>query len=462
MLSNLPQDVRLGSAGLVSKALNSAAAAATDAIVVSFQPDRDSEEVQQARTRALQAYLTHHGRHVLSLQLHNFTQTLEAPLPCPRLLSLHISGPPGVTKVPKLHLGPSNNCPGLLASCTTSLTSLKLKRFTLSHQPGDMDLYNVSRLVNLCELVVEGVPNSREWLPCGGLSTLVRLTSVDLSVIEMSDVHQDSRLSRLSVLRIWSVRECLALTLTLDAFMRLPASLQQLRLGHGIRLAPAALASASQLTQLELSGVSVETHELMSSGEWLLKALARLQKLDSLVLHGLYVDLPPPSNAYTALVASSSLQKLVVRFCGLPDCLWMQHAFPPARSLVGLKHFAALDGDFGEPVVGALGVVHVVRCLPNLQDLELLVAPSAVSAATALAALTGLTLIVEDSEVEEGDATAALAAVAGLTRLRRLGFSFLTQNATKPALLELTALRRLTHINISSPEWEASNQVRLR
>ena len=155
-----------------------------------------------------------------------------------------------------------------------------------------------------------------------------------------------------------------------------------------------------------------------------------------------------PASAYSALTASSKLQRLALHQCNLPAGVW-QHMFPAGRQLPHLQELDISWVNYPDPAAAPEGSC-LVSCCPgvrvlHMQELE--------CSAELLTPLTGLIGLRELSWGSDRRASAGLEVVCQLTGLERL--SLRVYGEPGGLLLQLTQLQLLTHLKyqLFVSEW---------
>lgn len=456
ILQHLPQSDCLRAA-LVNSNWHQAACAAASVLCISLKRDTPARK-QRRLADSAESYLEHHGRHATSLTM-QWPDRLLAELPCARLASLDINSV-AYNTWPRLQLGPRDGRSGVLGSCAAGLTSLKLSNCTIALAS---DLLSLSELVSLQVLDVSSVINASEEfvvLPdCVLPSLQQQLTCLRLRSVGGVDGVELGRLG-LSVLELCDIRDPANDTLWLKT---LPATLREIELGGDVALDPLSLASAPQLRVIDLDYSMIRPQVGMSGGVALLSGVAGLSHLESLSLSTLTpeVEWPPTSAAYTALSASSKLQRLEVRDCGLPagvwDCVWSRSSCLPEMHSFQMSESDLVDGSS----MSVEAVLGLARVCPSLSDLEITLSQaSAVAALQSLPALTYLDVsLAADSRQSMND---CMQQICGLTALRCLelhqGGRELLEPNVSALLLPLTGLRQLTRLLVygGPTEWLSS------
>jgi hypothetical protein len=249
----------------------------------------------------------------------------------------------------------------------------------------------------------------------------------------------------------------------------LPVSLRQMHLS-GARLRASVLHHLTDLSRLHVQSCGVlapapDTQALMSLP-------AQLPALQDFECSSLSLDWPASPAPFSALFSSSSLQRLVVRNCGVPDRFW-ERAFLQrggAASLPQLRHLSMFQDNERADVAsdewdldifpGSLQATRAVASTcPALESLQLAWPPGAaqqVSAALVqLSALTALTVSCHQLHGLEEDQSCMRSIAATLTRLLRLELSYFNSEHEDMArvLLPLTALRQLESLTVEgAPE----------
>jgi len=440
VLQHVPMSQRLSSCALVCQKFKAAAVAATDCIEATL--------FEQPAVDNLTTYLQQHGRHLTRLILNgectDDDSDLNWPklehLPCQRLQELHLVSL-------DFRWGPDEDRPSVLDNAT-AITRLEIQdsNFYLPAVSVLSDLQHLSLIDCSCQF--EGRISSSAF----AFYRLQQLTYLGLSGLRLRQNLDASlcHISSITGLHTLHIKDCSEL-MSVTPGLSLPPSLQHLELyytQYGV-FEPSVLAAATQLTHLDL-----QTDEDMGGvrdGACVLEVLSKLQHLDYLNFSPLECNLPPPSPAYQAWVASSSkLRVLHVGSCDLPDGA-LAHIFPSAPSLVVLPRLEELYVYQIPP--GAMA--GVMRCCPALQRLALggeLPGCTHLAALSQLSALTRLEVTLEaDDDSRDGASTAAtIQSLAGLTRLQEFSATVPIGEGGRVTrrhdLLPLTALRQLTKL----------------
>jgi hypothetical protein len=274
------------------------------------------------------------------------------------------------------------------------LTSLKLAGFRLQSRPGqaNCDLTPLQSLTRLVELDLSFV--SKVTVAAGALSSLCCLTCLRLSV--SNDVE------------------------------------------------PGVLAGKTRLQHLQLESCSIAGGAVGVAQ--LLSQLQHLQQLTHLTLACSLVTVDednPPAAAYSALTASSTLQRLDVCGCTMPVGVW-QHIFPAGRQLPRLQSLNVSsvrqpDGDQSAAPDGD----RLVGCCPGLQDLEMRFLPCNAQQLAPLSRLSGLTALILC--LSDGPWLGRATQYVGqLTGLRELAVRMPEATEAEGLMLQLAQLQQLT------------------
>jgi hypothetical protein len=212
---------------------------------------------------------------------------------------------------------------------------------------------------------------------------------------------------------------------------------------------PSALLSmATCLTSLRLEKVSLVPQQMQQDGTSgaarLLQLLARLTALQTLQLDSVASDWPQQLSLFSALTASSDLQRLYIQDCGIEGEAWA-HVLPAGRTLPNLRSLAVLRSrkasaqqQQGHAVCSA-AIHRLDSCCPGLESLNLLLPPDVwLGSLQRLKSLTQLYL----DNVEPG----ALHELKTLTQLRDLELHAAPAAARGADLVPLVALTRLTEL----------------
>lgn len=439
---------------LVSQRVAAAARAATVEVLVS-RPRGLGWGVQQhdERVQAALTYLQHHGQHVTGLVMRLSAAATSQPvavLPCGSLVELELDGA-------AVQLGANKGLPGVLASCCSCLTRLKLSDCTFASGGGG--LAKLSVLVHLADLHVSSIK-----LQAGGCATLpgsfwprMKHSLTHLSLSHLAWIEAIHRVSCLTNLRVLSIASSPGARLVGEGFV-LPKQLQELRLGESVIVDPAVLQSAAQLTLLDIEMAFLLSHPGMSSGAVLLAAVAQLPSLASLTLTNLQ-DTEwqlPDYEAFSGLVASDKLHTLCVRNCGLDAEAW---AYVFVRSLPALRSFCYAEcvDPVREVCLDSWTLRHLATYCPNLESLEVPCRDYNVMRLLPLSKLTSLELVVDYVADEDGLAGALQSVAEHLTSLRSLQlfvsgqddvFEPYATSAGLSRLLPLTGLQQLTSLGV--------------
>jgi hypothetical protein len=222
-------------------------------------------------------------------------------------------------------------------------------------------------------------------------------------------------------------------------------------------LEPAALAGKTLLQHLKLSG------RVQLGGDWrtgatgaaqLLSQPHRLEQLQQLTCLVLWSSQKasgplPAAAAYSALTASSCLQRLDISGSCLPEGVW-QHIFPAGRQLL---HMRVLDisnvrhpGAGLEAYAAAPEGTCLVSCCPGLQILDV----SRLQYDTELAGLQRLSSLERLTLGHAFFLRDELEVLCQLTGLRELTV-LVPSGAAEGPLLQLTQLRQLTSLRYEGP-----------
>jgi hypothetical protein len=295
-------------------------------------------------------------------------------------------------------------------------------------------------LLTYVELALDRFLDSGNWQHLQELTALqdLRLSSVQPHAVQASVLSGLLLLTRLEVMSPRAITE--------DSYD--PSTFE-----------PGVLDGKTQLQHLKLSDWSIAGGSAGISQ--LLCYLQQLKQLTCLDLEGgLYGEGPfPPAAAYSALTASSKLQRLCLVYITVPADVW-QHVFPSdgkqlpnLRSLVIMNIKLASGADATAPKASSL----VSRC-PRLQSLHI---RNVCTSAELLAPLTGLSSL-SDLELCAGvtpdplnpdprwapyAGLEGLEVVCQLTQLRRLTVHDISLDVQ--LLPQLTQLQQLTHLEYS-------------
>lgn len=469
---------------LVCETFRNAVGAVNTGVAMQPAPHRTPEQRQQVEEGVLQ-YLQRFGQYVHSLSLLWGGKTL-AQLPCvPHLEWLSVRG------AYVLQLGPSApQHPGVLASFSTTLTSLELSSCWLAE---DASLSHLSVLVrkalslscvDIERHAQQRVVRDRAPFPGAVLPCMSQLTRLSLSHMHVTDVHHVSALSSLCVLNLYidrlRSRRLVELKPSRVApeFVLPAAALRDLSLSGGsLVLSPAVLSGVVKLTRLSLGDVGFNDDDgrdppgldfVEGAGLPLFLRIGQMQELEELTFKHLgALDWPAPGNAaYTALTTSSNLRRLVVyqQWAAFPGGAWAT-AQPAGHTLPRLVHFDIRSEDIWEAeFVRRASVSSLVRMCPSLQHVGWYV--SGWAAVAPLATLTALTsLDIKVRCAEESDVGEIARKVALLTDLQQLCLQIIPEHflgelydedgeivaifgGSKLDLLPLTSLRTLTSLYV--------------
>ena len=432
----------------------------------------DAAERQQRLDSLVDLYLPSHGQHVESLDLRGFSRQKRSEAVWFRLFQL----PSNLTQLSSLvalslcvQLRPSDQ--DLLgAAAAPPLKQLGL--YVCKLDGGEEGLAAALALLPGLEhlAIVRAIPGYREGGNdnIGNFATPLRAVMPGLSkltCLQLEPAWDDSNdpaavlqhmtaLTRLVDLRLLLVgRHGYNITASMLSGAQHVTYLKLMGRGiSGVRrvsLEPAALAGKTMLQHLELcqpSGGAVGT----AGTAQLLCELHQLQQLTWLALHGLQgTDAGPPAAAYTALTASSKLQRLDVSKCTVPAGVW-QHVFPAGKQLPQLQDLRMSDVTFPAGPAAAPEGTRLVSCCPGLQVLRLqrLQCQGLLTALQGLSSLTSLHLWPPADSTEEW--AEGLCQLTGLRDLRLIGA------AEEGLLLQLTKLRQLTSLQYGNRSNVAS------
>lgn len=252
-------------------------------------------------------------------------------------------------------------------------------------------------------------------LNCGGHPLPFVLWGRDCLIIYPTMSQQ---LSALTALRSLSLTDSLFDPVVLPSLPQLQdLSLVRIRGGEGLPLPAASAGSAA--------GSS-------SGGAVLLSALAVLTQLTSLSIKGIRIRWPALSALYSALTASSKLQRLCLNFNSKthghefslpPEGFWQCPALLPATRQ--LPHLTAWDSRHAADPMDQPALARLVSLAPSVQQLCVEVQP--------------------DTD---------LSALQPLTALQSLGVRCCMELTPPcPALLSLTALTGLTHLYLENTRY---------
>jgi len=491
ILQCLPFQQRLGVCTRVCRVFYTAAVAATSISIRS--------SCSTTRCDELTKWLQKHGDGVTALEANAFDRLGKegalpclSCLPCPHLQDLQLTSL-------SLLLAPSASTPGLLGSCT-DLTRLVLRGCNVQQSPlqasGTLscELIQLSALTKLqhLELLVRrpgyvGLLDT-DWkhsdqaleLPGSLLSRLVQLTHLDLSRQQLQSGAALEHLSALTALQHLAfdmfkhtltaqLRHFRSLclgdflcTVDLNGLPPLTAltGLQVLQL-YGAYIDPAMLTGGSQLLQLQLHCGKRKWDAAATAA--LLAGLATQQQLTRLTVSHHHWWSTPSAAAYSALTASSSLQKLELVNCEVPIDAWQQ-MFQPTRPLPHLQSLVApltvMPPEAEGRIVRELSRADLramVSCCPALETL-VLESHFNISTATPLQQLTALTCL--DAVMSFKDNAASIARLTGLHRLD-IHSKYDHCQVTTKGLLQLTALQQLTYLQVYAAAWQPQLEAAL-
>jgi hypothetical protein len=433
VLQHVPVRERLTSCCLVNKRLHAAALAIT-----SLEPSWRGFAGSEERTKGLLNWLPLYGKHLTRLELNEVPRIIQQ-LPCPNLLELFL-------QQCDVQLGPADDGTGVI-QCCPGLTSLDLWGCNIIDAPEGAVVDSLSSLVHLQHLDV--CPSLDDPYAIGGLSTatlpsLEHLTSLSVNNLSVENLYQLTAITGLQKLFLAVDTPVGPLSCPGLVF---PASLTSIYVrsnveGGLLSLLPAGL----QFLQILECGVEGPAE---GPGSFL-SGMSRVQQLTRLWLHMDGFAWPPPSPAYSALTASTTLVELELVDPTLPAGIW-PHMFPPMRQLPDLTKL----------IVGSMWVVHnplpawgaadlssLVSCCPNLwEGLNMLVQPGLhVSELHKLTALRRLDLVYSpgSSAASLEDSVKGLAAITQLKFLDVWLDSPDLTGASFMPLTSLTALKKLT------------------
>jgi hypothetical protein len=447
VLQLVPLRQRLTVCALVCSSWRDAAARVTTDLTFLTSHSEPLQLEQPQIDSLVASWLPRHGQHVIRLSLRGFSTWSSrgerpslgvAPLACPRLQSLDLTGCTvqlhvlqGCSSLTRLCLGyhakstyAANAFPGAPRSFTALAHLTALQHLECVGDAGEGAAIQefpagvLSHLVHLTHLRlsrfnIDGAALER-------LSTLSGLQHLTLGTTEYEDGQESASAARVSECTLAAVSGLHRLThlcflsadgvlspSTAPGFSSLSA-LQQLEMHCDAGIQLAVLRSQQQLRLLELWETPVR------GAAELLAVLPQLQALTSLQLFCSLEDAAPPAQ-YSALLASSKLESLLLTGCVLPDGGWR--------------------GMFS-------GVAPSLTCLvANTLDAEPLDADDLRSLARACPNLAGL--YVSDS-VESGSDWSVLAPLQHLAGLR---ISHVSDDNTA----KLVALPTVTSLTIVGP-----------
>jgi len=450
---------------LVCKAWAQEATAATRSIIL-------RDRIQDLS--CLKTWLEKHGGQVEVLQLHEcpYPAKLTA-LPCQQLQDLLLWG--GLSLDGSVWRD---------IAAATKLTSVSLEVVQTASQQADV-VSALTALLDLEQLTwcsVRCGPRPGSLSDSKLLQKLTKLTALALSHVNEAALEHLGLLTRLQDLSLvvtddWAAAGCPGLQ-ELKALTRLvlidgsfdgvgsiPSSvsqltaLQQLKVPRATPTALNKLSALTLLTQLHvdsLVGLSSDSPPLQLPG------LQHLEVVDGLagtmpkaylgsstqmqVLKLRDINLSGPGS----LVASTMLQHLELRFCGVSaadgaaDPVSWQQVFPgPGRR----PHLTSLKFASVEPDLQHADMECVVACCSNLQVLQVEDLPD--SFAPALTRLSGLTSLMLGKSSDQQ--CSALAQLTGLRELRLMDAS----EVFAAGLRQLAALEQLTSLGLHSLGWSS-------
>ena len=401
------------------------------------------------RSEEFLQWLHRNGRYVTSLDLQGFSSDL-TELPCRQLRQLVVSNDTDDTDTPSVQLGPSSSHPGVLHSCS-GLTLLKLRSCEIVDSPNSLSALSAVPALQHLELSeFHGDDDSDDLgLPSSILQLLTQLTFLEVGPgidVTAESLQHISGLQHLQEFRLAypSVYLCLSPSST--------PGLAQLTGLHTLKLSRATLDAAvlQDYTQLQQFKLQACTLSSADSAAVLLSVLGRQVQLQQLELLDLLCEWPAAS-AFTALAASSRLQKLYLLLADLPAGVW-QAVFNRQQQLPQLQFFRS--GRFGDeeydngPVkypaetdFSSADLSRLVDCCPGLQSVKL-----DIQADVQLAVLSQLTALTALSVWRANQVS--VKSLSGLARLEDLSLYVMTPFSA-PSLLHLTALQRLTSLEVS-------------
>lgn len=410
---------------------------------------------------SLLLYISNHRQHINSIAVTAFGVDLDN---LPADLSINSLSLEGA----RVQLHASNGCQGVLAS-SPALQTLQLRGCEVMEGAAGLAAA-LPLLHGLQQLeVVRCRQSARQGFlefPGAILQDMQRLTSLNLAVClgepqHHSDcvVHHLHHLTNLEQLQLTAVSSAMHMMLTPSKVVLTAELLSGLTQLSYIQLSllavePAILAGKPHLQHVALNRVHLSTEGRTSSAAStaaLLSELQLLHELTHLCLADSLIGLASSVAAYSTMTASSKLEHLDISGCTFPPGGIWDHVIPTGMQL---RHMRVLNISHacisisGAPLFRAYeaaldvsDVKRLVACCPNL---EKLIADNVLEPAKVLQPLTGLTalhtLVVSN---QGGDGLAVLKQLSSLKRLEILGYDNLF---TDRGLLQLTALRQLTHL----------------
>jgi hypothetical protein len=432
---------------------------------------------QQDHNRMMQ-YLRKYGQHVSSLDLYScIDMRLTSPfnvddtiilreLPHDELQGLSSLSCSSIY----LQLQPRNGSQGILGPALT-LKQLRLNECRLLD--GDQGL--TAALLLLTDLqhlsLVQGSSGNGTLLRFPvSIQQMQQLTFLELHCMmprqQPDGLQHLQGLTRLQVLRL----QCLGAHTVQATMLSGMQQLSHLQVhgapNHGgTTFEPCALAGRTQLQHLEV--LSCKTVGGAAGDAELLSHLQHMQQLTHLNLSCTLCSVSPSNAAagssaaaYSALTASSKLQRLNIGDCTVPTGGW-QHMFPAGRQLPHL-HVLSISGPLDHPgaYVGPEGSRLVSSC-PGLQKLSIVGLQYSAELLAPLQGLSGLQAL----EVGPVCLAESMGLVCQLSGLRKL----ITWDCSEGEglLLQLTQLKQLTHLEYMTKDgrthhtWQTSCEVRV-
>jgi hypothetical protein len=423
---------------------------------------------QQADSALL--YLARHGQHVSSISLQQSGDTIiyirQLPSQCSQLRSLKLSRLDGFGFI--MQLGTSDTHQGVLQACAGQLTRLEAYWCRLREDSPAAPAAALAALTGLQHLDVDELDTHvGQWEGGGGLpglvwSALSRLTSLTLKAqmlpADAAALEGISNLAQLEHLKLNCTKSPAVVTPAVLSWLQ---RLRRLEL-HGGSLEPAALACvASQLQHLGLLCPGVPADATGTAA--LLAQVARMQQLTKLRLGMCLIHPAPSAAAYSALTASTGLQRLDLAYNYLlPGALQAMFAARQRTALQQLQLFQLVNTVFVEMSSGDIEAL--VACCPRLQALQVpdLQEGAQLQPISRLAHLTSLGL-------EWPDASPAAGVLVQLPQLQELQVSLkkverliLQGRSPVTSLLALTQLTQLTRLCFNFEPGNLENKVRGR
>jgi hypothetical protein len=314
----VPIEDRITSCSAVSRALEQAAAAATQQAQLTHERHGEWDHFTE-RIVVFFQWTSHHGQYLTSLRLsdirlHRKTRPDTAQvlqLPCPNLLELELA-------LVAVQLGPTSTHPGVLHTCT-QLTKLRLRACPITDWPTglaalsaapqlqDLQLADIQPPAGAAAAVLDSDQYSlfsSVLQDLQGLKSL-QLTDQQCWYLSADTLQHLSSLTNLQESRVTSddVEFSSSTTPGISAL----TALTRIDL-HEMSLDLAVLQHTTQLQHLSLSDVFIHNTDDPDDPTALLTYIGRLQQLQELWLYTFEYEWPAASAAYANLTASSNLR----------------------------------------------------------------------------------------------------------------------------------------------------------